>query len=73
MTSIRDRPLLPFGESDQPGPIPAQHQSRGLGLHKVAADLRPLAPAALRSLLLIALAILLILVLLPAAFVAAGT
>jgi hypothetical protein len=36
-------------------------------------DLKPIASAALRSLVLITIALLLILVLLPAAFVAAGT
>ena len=72
MTTIRLRPPFPAAGSDQPGPL-AHDQSRGLGLHEVAADFQQVARAALRSLMLIALAILLILVLLPAAFVAAGT
>ena len=73
MTSIRLRRQFPVGGSDQPGPIPAGDESRGGGLHKAAAELRQVAPGALRSLMLVVLAILLILVLLPAAFVAAGT
>lgn len=73
MTSIRVGPPFPAGVSDRPGPIRAQDQGSGGGLHKVAADLGQVASAGLRSLILIALAILLILVLLPAAFVAAGT
>jgi hypothetical protein len=46
---------------------------RGVGLRNVGRDLRQIASTGLRSLVLIAMAMLLILVLIPAAFVAAGT
>jgi hypothetical protein len=46
---------------------------RGGRLSRLPAELRPIASVAARSLVLIAFAMLLILVLLPAALVAAGT
>jgi hypothetical protein len=54
-------------------PIPAQDLNRGGRLRRIGPDLRQIASEGLRSLVLIAVAMLLIFVLLPAAFVAAGT
>jgi hypothetical protein len=53
--------------------IPAHDPIRGGLLRPLGPDFRPIASAALRSLAFIALAMLLIFVLLPAALVAAGT
>jgi len=54
-------------------PIPTQDPNRGGRLRRLGPDIRQIASEGLRSLVLIVVAFLLILVLLPAALVAAGT
>src|ERR1700693_5964122 len=55
------------------GPAPIRNEARGRRLGRLGSDASPIASAALRSVVLIAVAILLILVVLPAALFAAGT
>ncbi len=54
-------------------PSPTRHATRGGFLGHMGSQARPIASAALRSLVLVAIAMLLILALLPAALSAAGT
>lgn len=70
---VVDRPSVPVRGFHRTGPIPTQDLTPGMRLRHMGTDLRPIASAALRSLGLVTLALLLILVLLPAALVAAGT
>ncbi|OGO52388.1 MAG: hypothetical protein A2Z32_12770 [Chloroflexi bacterium RBG_16_69_14] len=67
-STARPRPSVLVGGSDADRPTPTRDLIRGGG-----PDFRPIASAGLKSLVLIAMALLLILVLLPAAFVAART
>jgi hypothetical protein len=72
-TAVRYRPPGPARDSYRDHPISTPDFIRGERLGRVGPELRPIASAALRSLVLIAIAMLLILVLLPAALGAVGT
>lgn len=72
-TSVLYPPSILAGDSHQNHPIPTQDLIRGGRLRHLGTGLRSIVSAGLRSLVLIAIAMLLILVLLPAALVAAGT